>query len=811
MAERIGTPLQGPVRIKSTLTPKPIAYSNEIAGGPWNVQTVAQMHAIQSYYRRDDANNPLWGATCYVHSDPVSSNNGRYELVRGLVDNNIDNNDNWQKVSSSTGGSSLTAAQIKSLYESNPDTEVFTTAEKTKLAGISGMTPAQIKASYESNANTEAFTTAEKNKLALQSGSNTGDETDQSILGKLLNNPDVNIVTDAEKGVIGSISGVNTGDETPEAVLTKLLTNDNTEQFTTEHRSKLEGLEDSKFRGKFTSLTELQTAYPVGQPGWNAYVDAGVGNPIVEYIWDDTDDAWELQEGTATAETPESVKTKYESNVNTNAYDDASKAKVDNLSGVNTGDETPSAIKTKLLQNADTNNFGDAEVLKLNGALQDIDEGTNVTIDKTNPNVPVISAELDLSYYETPGNIYLLPMAFYVSSINGGGNFSLNDTQILFSVYNQGGIEIISGTNPFLLVDNRSGSNQKGWALEGFNADNSGPLSIMPKSWIEARIAEVEGGGTGPTKATQVQAETATDDAAYMSPLNVLQSMEARAGIGIEWNAANKRYDINVVNNLTSDSVDGALSPAQGKVLKGLIDKQFYLGFQRETQGDYVSDYEYNVELAYNGFKQDVWKIQPQQGISALYNITIDSAGSDLNQPWSGYVLIGGDFGLSDINTFRLPIGWDVSSGYKDVVIPANVQALYKFTRMAAAIYWEFIGDNSEIGGKYPDETVIGTAITASRTFALTDLGAKKVTAVNSGSAVVLTIPADATLNMPIGSTINLRRRGAGTVQIVGATGVNIEGIGNTNGDHFIIRFGSVTLYKESANLWVLIGALETT
>src|SRR5690606_10824010 len=41
----------------------------------------------------------------------------------------------------------------------------------------------------------------------------------------------------------------------------------------------------------------------------------------------------------------------------------------------------------------------------------------------------------------------------------------------------------------------------------------------------------------------------------------------------------------------------------------------------------------------------------------------------------------------------------------------------------------------------YVDLTQIGTAIPASKTFALTDAGAKKITAVNSASAVVLTIP----------------------------------------------------------------------
>jgi hypothetical protein len=46
-------------------------------------------------------------------------------------------------------------------------------------------------------------------------------------------------------------------------------------------------------------------------------------------------------------ETPLSVKTKYESNANTNAFTDTEKTKVNNLSGTNTGDETTSSIQAK--------------------------------------------------------------------------------------------------------------------------------------------------------------------------------------------------------------------------------------------------------------------------------------------------------------------------------------------------------------------------------------------------------------------------------------------------------------------------------
>jgi microcystin-dependent protein len=64
-----------------------------------------------------------------------------------------------------------TAAEIKTAYESNADTNEFSDAEQTKLAGIAtgatvDQTPAEIKVAYESNSNTNEFSDAEQTKLA---------------------------------------------------------------------------------------------------------------------------------------------------------------------------------------------------------------------------------------------------------------------------------------------------------------------------------------------------------------------------------------------------------------------------------------------------------------------------------------------------------------------------------------------------------------------------------------------------------------------------------------------------------------------
>ena len=70
--------------------------------------------------------------------------------------------------------------------------------------------------------------------------------------------------------------------------------------------------------------------------------------PDKNYVTDAEKLAIANTSGTNTGdETPLSVKTKYESNANTNAFTDTEKTKVTNLSGTNTGDETTLSIQTK--------------------------------------------------------------------------------------------------------------------------------------------------------------------------------------------------------------------------------------------------------------------------------------------------------------------------------------------------------------------------------------------------------------------------------------------------------------------------------
>jgi hypothetical protein len=177
----------------------------------------------------------------------------------------------------------------------------FTTAYKDKLdaveTGATEETAATIKTKYESNANTNAFTDAEKTKLTgiAAGATNTAEETAATIKTKYESNTDTNAFTDAEK-------------------------------------TKLAGLESSHFKGEFVNLAALNNV--TGAAGDYAYVDLGASQDVTTYIWDTTDNKWVDQKGVSTSETAATIKTKYESNANTNAYTDTEKVK---LSGIEDG------------------------------------------------------------------------------------------------------------------------------------------------------------------------------------------------------------------------------------------------------------------------------------------------------------------------------------------------------------------------------------------------------------------------------------------------------------------------------------------
>lgn len=99
---------------------------------------------------------------------------------------------------------------------------------------------------------------------------------------------------------------------------------------TVAERAKLASLQQN-YLGLYTSLGALQAAHPSPDAGQYAHVDVGAGAEIQTYIWDDNDNKYVLQGGSTSAEDPASIKLKYESNSNTNAFTDQYKGVLDSI------------------------------------------------------------------------------------------------------------------------------------------------------------------------------------------------------------------------------------------------------------------------------------------------------------------------------------------------------------------------------------------------------------------------------------------------------------------------------------------------
>lgn len=114
-----------------------------------------------------------------------------------------------------------------------------------------------------------------------------------------------------------------------------------------------------------------------------------------------------------------------------------------------------------------------------------------------------------------------------------------------------------------------------------------------------------------------------------------------------------------------------------------------------------------------------------------------------------------------------------------------------------------FSDGTTQVSAGVPSITTI-TQRTASHTLA--NLNERDtIIEINSASATTLTIPTDATLNFPVGTTLDIIRTGTGTVAIAGASGVTVNA---TPGLNLRAQWSSATLLKRAANTWLAYGDL---
>lgn len=95
---------------------------------------------------------------------------------------------------------------------------------------------------------------------------------------------------------------------------------------------------------------------------------------------------------------------------------------------------------------------------------------------------------------------------------------------------------------------------------------------------------------------------------------------------------------------------------------------------------------------------------------------------------------------------------------------------------------------------------------TTAKTLALTD--AAKVVEFTNTSASICTIPGSASVAFPDGTFINLTRKGSGAVSVTTGTGVTL--LSKSSARILTGQYSMATLYKSSADSWILGGDLST-
>lgn len=235
----------------------------------------------------------------------------------------------------------ITPEDIKQWYESNPDTNAFTDAQKAKLAGISDgaevnrvddvlvngrsvlnenkkalITKEIVKDAYEANADTNAFTDAEKEKLdGIEAGAQVNKVEDVLLDGAT--------VVNAEKQAILTGADIKKSYEAQP----------DTNAFTDAEKAKLDGIEAG---AQVNKVEDVQLA----------------GESV-------------LDASTKTANiTAAGIKTAYESNADTNAFTDAEKAKLDEL------DKWKPSAETDIANNS-------AEIAEAKKSLSELGDKTN--------------------------------------------------------------------------------------------------------------------------------------------------------------------------------------------------------------------------------------------------------------------------------------------------------------------------------------------------------------------------------------------------------------------------------------------------
>jgi hypothetical protein len=162
--------------------------------------------------------------------------------------------------------------------------------------------------------------------------------------------------------------------------------------------------------------------------------------------------------------------------------------------------------------------------------------------------------------------------------------------------------------------------------------------------------------------------------------------------------------------------------------------------------------------------------------------------------------------GTDDIDVFQFAGAGTVTAG-------TNVSVSGNEVSVVAAPTFSGLVTASATGVAFSDgtQTKIGvpsitTISQKTDSYTLSNLNERDtIIEISKGSATTLTIPADSTVNYPVGTTLDVIQTSSGQVTIAGAGGVTVNA---TPGLKLRTQWSSATLLKRASNTWLVFGDL---
>lgn len=169
----------------------------------------------------------------------------------------------------------------------------------------------------------------------------------------------------------------------------------------------------------------------------------------------------------------------------------------------------------------------------------------------------------------------------------------------------------------------------------------------------------------------------------------------------------------------------------------------------------------------------------------------------------AGKTVVAGN-GLQETTPGTLSIDTAITATKASVDLKAPIDAPTFTGLVTVAASGVAFTDGTQTKEGVPSRTLI---IQKTASYTLTDVAERdELIEMSSSSAMTLTIPADSTLNFPVGTSIDVLQTSTGQVTIAGAGGVTVNA---TPGLKLRTQWSSATLFKRAANTWVVMGDLS--